>query len=144
MKRFRYSMQNILDYRRNIEEEKKLKFADALNEYMQQKEILCSYEKELSSAYSSKLSRSQHQVYELKNLYQYIHYLKEKIEIQKRLVTEAEKTMESWRQQLISAQKDRKMIEKHKEKALSQYYSELDQAEQKTIDELALYSHMRR
>ncbi len=144
MKQYSYSMQSVLDYRRDVEEEKKQKFAEVQKEYLRQKQILSDIEQKLKDAFSAKADSSQCRVYELKNLCQYIQYLKEKKEIQERLVIEVEKAMEARRQQLISAQKDRKIIEKHKDKSLEQYHIELNQAEQKIIDELALYSHMRR
>jgi flagellar FliJ protein len=144
MKLFRYPMQSVLDYRKDVEEEEKQKFAEALKEYLQQKEILNDFEQKLNDAFLVKADSSKHRVYELKNLSQYIQYLKEKKDIQEQLVMETEREMEVRRQELISAQKDRKIIEKHKEKSLNQYLSELNQAEQKTIDELALYSYMRR
>lgn len=144
MKQYRYPMQSVLDYRRDIEEEEKQKFAEVQKEFLLQKEILKDFEQKLNEVFSAKVDFAKQRVYELKNLSQYIQFLKEKKEVQEQLVIETEKAMEARRQKLISAQKDRKIIEKHKEKSLEQYHSELNQAEQKTIDELALYSHMRR
>lgn len=144
MKLFRYSMENILDYRKDAEEEEKQKFAEIRKEYMQQKEVLDDFEQKLNDAVYSNIHHSRPQVYELKNLQQYIHYLKEKMEIQRRLVLETEGVMETRRRQMISAHKDRRMMEKHKEKARYQFDMELEQVEQKINDELALYSYMRK
>ena len=143
MKPFRYTMENVLDYRRNVEEEEKQKFSEVWKEYIRQKSILTGYEEKLDAAVASQCAVKTRKVYEWKNLQKYIHYLKEKTEIQRRLVQETERAMEEKRRQLISAQKDRKMIEKHKEKAREKYDSDVERAEQKTIDELALYSFMR-
>ena len=143
MKSFRYSMQSILDYRRDLEEEGKLRFSEAQKEYLKQKKILEGVEQKLDAAFAA-ISNTSNRIYELKNLCQYIYLLKEKKIVQKKRVEETQMEMEIKRQQLISAQKDRKIIEKHKEKALEQYNTELNQEEQKIIDELALYSYFRR
>lgn len=144
MRAFKYSLENVLEFRKNLEEEEKQKFAQVQNEYLRQKNILRAYEEKLDAALTSQVSNKRGKVYELKSRQQYINFLQEKIEFQEQVVMRAEEAMESRRQQLISAQKDRKMIEKHKEKALIRYNFDMDQMEQKTIDELALYSHMRK
>ena len=143
MKSFRYSMQSILDYRRDLEEEEKLKFAQAQKEYLKQKEILEGVERKLDDAFSARIKKK-YRIHELKNLSEYIHLLKERKDMKKKRVEESERNLEIKRQQLISAQKDRKIMEKHKEKAYEQYNTELNQEEQKIIDELALYSYYRR
>lgn len=144
MKLFHYSMETVLDYRRDLEDVEKQKFADILREYERQKSVLDDYKEKINAAESFQIAKSEHQIYELKNLYQYVRYLKEKMEIQNQLVLETERTMEIKRKQLISVQKDRKIMEKHKEKARDRYYDDANRVEQKSIDELALYSYMRK
>ena len=144
MKLFRYAMENVLDYRKDVEEEEKQKFAEVRRKYMHQKKVLDEFKDKIDLAESSQSAKPTYRISELKNRYQYLHYLKEKTEIQENLVSETEKVLEARRQQLISAQKDRKMMEKHKEKTQNRYQIDMDLLEQKSIDELALYSHMRK
>ena len=145
MKGFQYSMEQILDYRKGIENKEQQEFMEKREEYEKQKNILNDYEKRLDKAVSSQTAiRAKLTVGELKSRYQYIHHLQKKTEIQKRLVLEAKRAMEAKKQKLLSAQKDRKIMEKHKEKAFRAFNYEMNKAEQKIIDELALYSYMRK
>ena len=82
MKSFRYSMQSILDYRRDLEEEEKLKLAQAQKEYLKQKEILEGVERKLDDAFSARIKKK-YRIHELKNLSEYIHLLKERKDMQK-------------------------------------------------------------
>lgn len=137
-------MENVLEYRKNIEEAEKQQFAEIQREYLDEKNRLEELEQKLHNATSSQLKNSGRKVIDLKNLQQYIIYLQEKFEVQKQLVLQTEKKLEAKRQQLLSVQRDRKMMERHREKALERYRMELEQEEQKTIDELALYAYMRK
>ncbi|GEM_PF-3115719 len=144
MKPFRYSMENILSYRQDIEQTEKQKFAELKNEYLKQRKVQEDLEEKLDKAASSKLNNPSSSIVDLKNLYQYMLFLQKKMEVQQQLVMEAGNRMESQRQRLIEAQKDRKIIEKHKDRCLERYTQELNRTEQQVNDELALYSHMRK
>ena len=144
MKLFRYPMENVLDYRRDVEEEEKQKFAEIRREYDRQQAVVDEYKEKISMAEKSIINKSTLLIHELKSLYHYIRFLKEKMELQRQLVLETKREMEVKRQELLSVQKDRKMMEKHREKALNIYNEDMNQLEQKNIDELALYSYMRR
>ena len=144
MKAFRYSMESVLHYRRSVEEQEKQKYSQIGRELILRKRILKDYEEKLDAAVSSQCSCTKHKVYEWKSLRQYILFLKKKVDMQRQLVAETEKAAEEKRRQLIHAQRDRKTIEKHKERALEKYDFDLQQAEQKSMDELALYSYIRK
>jgi len=144
MKAFRYSMESVLDYRRNVEEQEKQKYSQIWRELVRRKRTLRDYEEKLDAAVASQCTCTKHKVYEWKNLQQYILFLKKKLDIQRQLVAETEKAAEEKRRQLIHAQRDRKTIEKHKERVREQYDFDLQRAEQKITDELALYSYMRK
>lgn len=137
-------MESVLEYRKNIEEVEKQEFAKIQREYLVEKNRLEELDQKLHNAISSQLEKSGRKVIDLKNLQQYILYLQEKFEIQKQLVLQTEKKLEAKRQQLLSVQRDRKMMERHREKALEKYRMELEQEEQKNLDELALYAYMRK
>ncbi len=143
MKAFRYSMESVLDYRRSVEEQEKQKYSQIWRELIRHKRTLRDYEEKLDAAVASRCTCTNHKVFEWKNLQQYILSLKKKVDMQRQLVAETEKAAEEKRRQLIHAQRDRKTIEKHKERAREKYDFDLQQAEQKITDELALYSYMR-
>ena len=81
---------------------------------------------------------------EFKKVQQYLLFLQKKIEMQIQLVIKAEEKLERKRQQLLLTQRDREIIEKHREKSFKRYLLEEKQKEQKFIDELALYAYMRK
>lgn len=47
MKKFKYSMETVLDYRKDVEQAEKMKFNEAKNEYVIQKSVLEDLEKKL-------------------------------------------------------------------------------------------------
>lgn len=144
MKAFQYSMESVLEHRINIEENQKQQFARVQNEYIVEKTKLNDLEEKLERALVSSTKETPKNTIERKNLQQYIHFLREKVELQRQLTLETNKKLENKRQELIFAQKDRKTIERHKEKAFDQYQKEIEKQEQNTIDELALYAYMRK
>ena len=108
LKKFKYSMETVLDYRKDVEQAEKMKFNEAKNEYVIQKSVLEDLEKKLENAQYIQLEKTPVKLSELKSLQKYIQYLEEKIEAQRLLVAEAEKRMDKERELLVEAQKERK------------------------------------
>lgn len=136
-------MENILDYRRNIEEDEKQKFSMIEKEYILQKNILNDLEEKLQKANGS-LLRDTKDTVELKNLQQYINFLRERMGVQKQHIKKLETELDLKRKDMVFAQRERKIIEKHKEKSFVEYTNTINKLEQNHIDELALYTYMRR
>lgn len=143
MKSFHYSMENVLDYRKNIEEDEKLKFSQLQREYISQSEALKDLKDKLEKAKDS-LSGGKQNTIQLKNFQQYIHFLRGKITTQKQSLERLKLDLDKKREEMAFAQRDRKIIETHKEKSFDKYRNKMEHLEQKNIDELALYVHMRR
>lgn len=146
MNSFQYSMENVLNYRKEKEEIAKEEFAQVQKEYFSQRNFLKDLEEKLENAISGFLQdgeKSRNSM-EFKKIQQYIYFLQKKIEMQKQLVIKIEEKLQGKRQQLLFTQRDRKIIEKHKEKAFERYILEESQREQKFTDELALYAYMRK
>ncbi len=144
LKKFKYSMETVLDYRKDVEQAEKMKFNEAKNEYVIQKSVLEDLEKKLENAQYIQLEKTPVKLSELKSLQKYIQYLEEKVEAQRLLVAETEKRMDKERELLVEAQKERKIVEKHKEKSLEKHMYQVNSSEQKSNDEFALYSHLRK
>jgi flagellar FliJ protein len=136
-------MENILDYRRNIEEDEKQKFSKLQREYILQKSILNDLEEKLQKANNSLLGYIQDTV-KLKNHQKYINFLRERIGIQKQHINKLESGLDLKRKEMVFAQRERKIIEKHRERSFMEYTNAVNKLEQKNIDELALYTYMRR
>lgn len=73
----------------------------------------------------------------------YRESLNEKITLQEEDVSQAAEAVEERRQKAVQARQDRQVIEKIKDKHLRNYRREEEAREQKLVDELALYSHVR-
>lgn len=144
MKVFNYGLQNILDYRTDMEEDEKNKFSVILKEFNREEEKLKSLQEKLDKALFSSINRNKNDVIEQKNFQHYMHFLREKIEIQRQLLKEIKGRLEAKKQEVALAQKERKVMEKLKNKAFNNYKVEMNKIEQRTIDELALYSYMRK
>lgn len=143
MKSFRYSMENILDYRKNIEEDEKQKFSRLQREHIRQSDILKDLEKKLKKTMHS-LYKSNSNTIQLKDQQKYIDFLSQRKEIKKQNLKDLKVELDKKREEMVFAQRDRKIIEKHKEKSLGEHKDRIEQVEQKNIDEMALYMYMRR
>ncbi|MTI69483.1 MAG: flagellar export protein FliJ [Firmicutes bacterium] len=143
MKNFKYSLENVLKYRKDKEETLKQEYSNVERNYLIEKEKLEELERKLDSAVNSNAKNTSREVTYRKNVYNYIQFLREKIVLQRELTLNYKDELEQKRSELVSAQKERKTIEKLKEKAYTKYKVELNRQEQKLNDELAMFSYLR-
>ena len=138
MKKFQYSMENILGVKRKLEDQARIAYGMArlrltkeeekLEEYKQRK---TGYEDELRILRSSKLD-----LLKIRQGEQAIEVMKLNIKQQMTVVKNAAHRLEVSRIRLSDAMIERKTQEKLKEKALSEYMLEFDAEESKEVDEL--------
>lgn len=143
MKKFRYSMENILQIKSKMEEQMKIAYGNArmrlnmeeekLQELIRQK---ASYEDELRRKRSDRLD-----IKEIILCEQAIEVTKQNIKQQKTVVRNAEHRLEIARIRLNDAMIERKTQEKLKEKAFDEYLLEYDAQERKEIDELNSFNY---
>lgn len=137
MKKFRYSMENILQIKLKLEDQAKIAYSVArarLTREEQQLENLrmqkADYEEKLRTLTNSKLN-----MLEIRQCGDAIEIIKYKIKIQIIQVKEAEKRLEVARVHLTNAMTERKTQEKLKEKAFETYMEEFEAEERKEADE---------
>ena len=137
MKKFRYSMENILEIKLKLEDQAKIAYSVArarLTTEEQQLENLrmqkADYEEKLRTLTNSKLN-----MLEIRQCGDAIEIIKYKIKIQIIQVKEAEKRLEVARVHLTNAMTERKTQEKLKEKAFETYMEEFEAEERKEADE---------
>ncbi len=137
MKKFSYSMQNILEIKQKMEAQEKVNFqiaASALSieqkklESLEQKRD--SYEELLRESLCSSLK-----LLTIKEQRDAIETIKFMVRQQKNAVRKAEHQLELARKRLDEAMKERKIHEKLKENALDEYKREYERQEQKEVDE---------
>ncbi len=141
MAAYKFKLQKLLDFRLDMEDEKKNQLSLALKRLDQEKERLSELkasQSELVKAFKEKTSIGI-AVNELKLLMNYIDYYKRGIKEQKTRIKMAEDYVSACREELIKATQEKKMIEKLKEIDHKKYLYEEQKKEEKFIDDLVSF-----
>jgi flagellar FliJ protein len=140
-KKFKYDLQSVLKVRAIKEKKEQEKFAEKKRTYLTEKEREEAIEREKKgkeeelrgvyrrgpiSDFSKVLRRKAH-----------LEVLKDDLDAQVEKVIEASKLLEEQRAHLVSAMKDKKIMEKHKERKLDEYSKLMLELETKFLDEIA-------
>lgn len=135
MKKHKFSMEKILEWRITEEENARKSVLHAQNKMKQQQQQLRHLVNE-----NTKLKHEQMKLTEIHTL-RYNHHLKglidEKIVIQKNAIDQAQSDMDQLQETLLQAHKDRKIMEKLKERESVQVLAQVKSEEQKELDEIA-------
>ncbi len=138
MKKFVYSMENLLKIKSKLEEQAKIAYGAARLRLTREEEKLeqmiqkmNSYEQELRLLRTGKLDLLKMKQYE-----QAIEIMKANIKQQTTVVKNAAHRLEISRIRLHDAMVERKTQERLKEKAFNEYLMEFDAEERKEVDEL--------
>lgn len=135
---YTFSMEKILDWRSDTEEEKKKHLGQVQQNKQQQESLLQRLISENIKIKNDSLTTMRIDVLRRQNLYK--DMIDEKIIHQKNTVHKAEKEVEVARVELMEAHKDRKVMEKLKEKEYTFTMEQAKQEEQKQLDEMATLS----
>lgn len=136
MARFIFPLENVLKYRRSLEDYAKQTLAKAQEKYGQQKKILEEMKANLEATLSHQnifnlnldVSRIIHE-----NAYR--EYLFACLNKQQELLVKLQQEVNDYRAKLIQAQQERLILEKLKEKSWQKYHLEENKKEQFQIDE---------
>lgn len=139
MKAYKFSMEKVLELRTNKEKSSMEYFASMQRDLMKEKSKLLELrgEKDSIKLKSNKCKN----IVELRQLHLCKEWLEKKIQAQLKRIEESKENLEIARQELISAQKDRKIIEKLKEKDYEIYQDNEKAIEQKNLDEMAVLKY---
>jgi flagellar FliJ protein len=140
---FVFRLQKVLDHRIRIEDARRQAFIMARQGYLNEKELLASLEQKLVELNSRSVEKTSG-VYTYIAAINYGALLEERIEKQSGKVQSAMEEMDKKRVKFEESQKDRKVLEKLREKALEEYLELQDKAEQNRNDEFALYGYVRK
>lgn len=115
----------------------------AVQELERQKRILREIELERDEYITdmNKKSTSGVSVGKLKEYGLYISLLNKKADNQKNNIKNAQECVDMYREKLIVAMQERKVMEKLKEKKFEEYLKEQQKQEQKIIDEIASFNY---
>ncbi|MDD5594371.1 MAG: flagellar FliJ family protein [Candidatus Margulisbacteria bacterium] len=140
-KKFKYDLSAVLKVREIREKKEQEKFAEKNREYLEQKrkeeeikeekkgkeeELRDVFRKGPISNFEKVMRRRAH-----------LEVLKDDLDEQVEKVIEASKLLEEQRAHLVESMKDKKIMEKHKEKKLDQYNKLMQSLEMKFMDEIA-------
>lgn len=136
MNNYNFSMEKILEWRSDIEKEKMESFGRLQRSLKEEQDKLKELLLEIQEAKLN--SMSQMDIYKLQQYNRYKESIEEKIIYQEKAILELKNSLEDNRLELITAQKDRSIMEKLKERDFSNYKKNIDYQEQKELDEIAV------
>ncbi|MBT9175402.1 MAG: hypothetical protein DDT22_01077 [candidate division WS2 bacterium] len=145
MPQFNFRLQKVLDIRKYKEEVKKQELAALLLEYQKEQEFL-NYLKFNQDKYQKELREKQVgclDIFELIFYYTYLFKLCEDIERQINILCKLQEQIDLKREEVIQVQKERKIVEKLKDKKWADFKKELDLVEQKFLDEIGINKFVR-
>ncbi|MDR0273576.1 MAG: flagellar export protein FliJ [Clostridiales bacterium] len=143
MPRFQFRLQQYLGIKEQIEDQKELEYAKALQTLAEEKQKLAEFiqrKDETIEKLRQSVSRNI-SPFEIRRYNNNIERLKHQIKVQEERVAAAERFAEKKRQELIQAMKERKALEIVKENAHEEFLKEADMAERKQVDELVSYKY---
>lgn len=136
IKGYEFSMEKILEWRTDIEKMTMEKFASLQNDLLLEKNLLNGLEMQHTKSKENNLRN--YNVNELMHQQLYIQAIEEKIEEQTNIIHAKKVLVEESRIELVAAQKERKIMEKLKEKDETNYLEDVKNIEQKELDEIAV------
>lgn len=136
MAAFRFPLQQVLQFRIQEEDQAKVRFARAQGEYLAAERRLREIEAQLheqeAALYSGTLDMMERWLRE-----HFVRGLREDITRTSRMLHELSKLVEQARVELVNKAKDRKILEKFKEKQAQRHAHEEKLKEQREYDEIA-------
>ena len=144
MKPFVFKLETLLNIRKKKEDEANINLSKARARLIEARELLQSlYDKQRESWTEFRLKQQQGEIFvtEFQEWYRFLNFLKDEIATQEQIVEMRRQEMLVALKAAEEAMKNRKTVEKLKEKRLEQYRIEALQEEQKMLDEIAIMRH---
>ncbi|HHX17813.1 MAG TPA: flagellar export protein FliJ [Clostridium sp.] len=144
MGKFIFRLQSILSIKKQIEDGLKNDLGKAVIEYERQKEIYNKIEEEKETSVHCIKAKSQEgiSVGDLQKYGKYIEFLNAKSKLQMVNVKNAQDNVDRYREKLIKASQERKIIDKLREKKYAEYLKEQFKKEQQINEEISSYKYI--
>jgi len=137
---YKFSLEPVLKYRKLLEEDLQKDFAVLKRQLLDEKVRLSNFE-QVRDRFSGELQQKQVKSISVSDILLYTDYLQEvskEIKKQSKRILEAEKSVDQKREELVGAMKNRKTIDRLREKGLKVHVQELSKKEQNLMNEAAI------
>ena len=140
MKKFLFSLETLLQYRRNLEEMERTKFSRIRGELLAalaHRESLCARQaRTFSELTLEKMGGCDSQ--EIDWFYRFLDRLAYEIKRSAKQIAELEKQLEKQKEIMIETSRAKKIIENLEQKKKKEFLSSLERQEQKSVDEMVV------
>lgn len=140
MKKFQFRLQRVMEMKEEVEKQRMVDLAEVKKRVTRELEALEKLREEDQNCRAHIKERgSQKRINPatMDMIYRYLKKLEADIDTQQGKVSDVKDEMEKKRQVLLDAAKERKILEKLKDRKKSDYLSDLSKKEQKTLDEIS-------
>ena len=137
---YKFSLEPVLKYRKLLEEDLQKDFAVLKRQLLDEREKLSNFE-QVRERFSEELQQKQMKNFNVSDILLYTDFLQEvskEIEKQSKKILEAEKRVDHKREELVGAMKNRKIIDRLREKGLKDHVQEMSKKEQDLMNEAAI------
>lgn len=140
---FKFSLQTVLNIKKQKEDSLKNDLGKAMQRHEKEKETLQTLTNEMENCIAEFNIQSTKgvTVERLREFSAYLPVLKQHVQFQKEKVKYAQQDVDKYRVMLIKAVQEREMLDKLKEKQLKEFMDEQIKKEQKVVDEIVSYKY---
>lgn len=143
LKRFRFRLEALLNFRKMQKEQAQAQYAAASNRLQMEQQVLVELRQRLSAGFTFLRENLQIRICIDTLCNGYIDRLKENIELQQEKIRQAENRRLECLKALQDAESNLTIIEKLRDKRVEQYRNEVLRDEQKLIDEIGMQMYVR-
>ena len=147
MKKFRFRLQKVMEYKEEIEKQRKLELSKSKQRVYDEEEKLKQLRRRDSACRKQIQEKGMAERIDPREMdlyYQYLKVLEAQMKHQNGCILGAKEVMEEKRQILLEATKERKILEKLKEKKHVEYSSDMARRERFVLDDLSSTAFARR
>ena len=144
MKQFQFRLQKVMETTQTKEEIKKRELAKAMGILMDNEALMDNMLKELEAHldhYTACRGSSTLKISELRTMSNYTEKMRQEIQLQTKKIAQLNEAVRKHREKLLEITKDKKVLEKLKNKKYEEFKKKLRSMEQKFMDEVSARSY---
>lgn len=133
MTKFKFSLEKVLDFRWGIEKEAKRVYGELQRQKIEQEQALLEIQNEKNEL----MEVPEYTINRMQIRQWYLVELDRQMSVAQQSILELQQQIDQALENYVAAQKDRKVLEKLREKQLEEFQIELSREEQKQLDDMA-------